>query len=231
MKRVLLLLLLVSLPLFAQNREVSAGIEYEEFQFDEWVQTHVALKWGPVIGRISQADRGDLDDRQFEVEAYPKLGPKRYAYLAAAASSESVLYPDWRAGAELYQGFGNAFEGSLGYRRLEFDDSVDLFTASLGKYAGNWLIQGRVYHADDDLSWQGLARRYVGDHGSYVGLRAGLARDDIRSGADVIALDSPEVAAEARWVWPQWTVTGRAGVARLGEDEGFTGAVAVGRRF
>lgn len=209
-------------------REVSAGVELEELPGDDWRQIHTALRWGPVIARAAHADRGDAGDEQFELEAYPRFAPKTYAYLAAAASTEGTLYPDWRLGAELYHGFGKGFEASAGWRHLEFADDVDLFTASLGKYIGNWLFIGRGYRADDINSWQATARRYFGDAGSYLGARVGTARDEIRSGADVRALERNEAVVEGLYIAPsKWTVQGRAG----GTDDGLIAAVAVGRRF
>jgi YaiO family outer membrane protein len=228
MKR-LLLVILVAVPLFAQQvRELSAGVELEDLPGDSWKQAHVALRLGPVIGRVAHAERGAAEDEQFEVEAYPRFAKKTYAYLAGALAADGTLYPDWRVGAELYHGFGNAFEASAGWRHLAFDDEVDLYTASLGKYVGNWLFIGRVYRTTDNNSWQATARRYFGDGGSYLGARAGTARDEIRSGADVRALQRNEAVLEGLYVAPsRWTVQGRAG----GTSDGIVAALAVGRRF
>lgn len=229
MRRVLFLLLL-TMPLFAQPavREASIGFETEELRGDDWRQWHAALHYGQVIGRVMHAERGGADDELFELEAYPRLAPKTYAYLAGAVSTDSVLYPDWRAGAELFHGFGNGFEASAGWRHLAFDDEVDLFTASLGKYVGNWLLVGRGYRSNDDTSWQASARRYFGDYGTYLGARVGTAREEVRSGVDVEALTRNEAVVEGLYIAPsRWTLQGRAGAT----GDGFIAAVAVGRRF
>ena len=230
MKRMLLLLLLASTA-FAQTtyNEVSAGYTYEDLA-DDFEEAHLAVRFGlgrgPVIVRVSNAD----DDQLIEVEAYPKLAPKTYAYLAGGVSTESRRYPDWRFGAELFHGFGT-WEASAGIRRLEFADPVDIQTVSLGKYIGNWLIIGRAYHADD-YSLQAQVRRYFDDAGSYVALRAGTGREDIRTGPDVESLENNEIVGEIVRVFPsRWTFNARAGVTHLGEGDNFTGAVAVGRRF
>jgi len=223
------MLLLMTMSLSAQTtRELSIGFETEELPGDDWCQWHAALKYGPVIGRVMHADRGEASDELFELEAYPKLAPKTYAYVAGAVSNDSVLYPDWRVGAELYHGFGKGWEASGGWRHLAFEDEVDLFTASLGKYVGNWLLVGRAYHANDDTSWQASARRYFGDDGTYLGVRYGTGRDEIRSGVDVQSLDRHEGVVEGLYIAPsRWTLQGRAGAT----DEGFLAAAAVGRRF
>lgn len=230
----LLLVIVTTLPLLAQTpiREVSAGIAVEDLPADLWQEEHVALQIRSVIARASHVAFADAEDEQLELEAYPKLGARSYLYLAGAVSTESILYPEWRLGAEYYRSFGGGFEASAGYRRLEFAAPVDLATVSLGKYAGNWLLQGRVYRTEDDASWQALARRYLNDDGSYVGVRAGLGRDEIRSGSDIDAFDSTEVVAEAFVITrARWTLRARAGATRLGDEPGFTGAFALGRRF
>ena len=228
MKRLVFLLLLAASLSAQTSREVSIGFETEELPGDDWRQWHAALKVGPVIGRVMHADRGRASDELFELEAYPRLAPKTYAYVAGAMSSDSILYPEWRVGAELYHGFGDAWEASAGYRHLAFDDDVDLFTASLGKYIGNWLLIGRGYRAEDDASWQASARRYFGDDGTWLGARFGTARDEIRSGADVRALTRTEAVLEGLYVSPaRWTLRGRAG----SNEEGFLAAVELGRRF
>jgi len=213
------------------KREVGIGVEQEEFRTGELTQLHAALQHGIFVARASHGERGDADDRQFEIEAYPRIGSRAYAYLGFAVAG-GTIYPDWRASAEWFQGFGDGFEGSLGYRRLAFDDDVDLFTASLGKYLGNWLVHGRVYVPEDDVSFQALARRYFGDRGSYLGLRAGAGREEIRTAVDVVTLDDHALVAEGRFVSAQrWTLTGRAGVNDLGGDDRFTGAITLGWRY
>ena len=227
MKRFLLLLCLTT-SMFGQVREVSVGVETEELPGDEWRQVHAALRYGQVIARAARAERGDASDEQFELEAYPRFAPKTYAYVAAAVANDGTLYPDWRAGAELYHGVGKGWEASAGLRHLAFDDEVDLFTASLGKYVGNWLLLGRGYHSDDNNAWQASARRYFGDAGSYLGARVGTARDEIRSDVDVRSLDRTEGVLEGLYLAPsKWTVQGRAGES----DDGLIAAIALGRRF
>jgi YaiO family outer membrane protein len=233
MKR-LWLALAITLPLFAQSpiREASVGISLDELPAGSWQEAHLAFRYESLIARVAHGDFAGATDEQFELEAYPRLGARSYLYLSGAVAADGILYPDWRLGAEYYRAFGKGFEASAGYRRLEFDSPIDLATISLGKYAGNWLLQGRIYEAEGDTSWQMLARRYFGDGGTWLGARAGLGRDEIRSGSDVEAFDSKEIVAEGYLVSAaRWTLRGRAGVTRLGDDPGFTGALAVGRRF
>jgi YaiO family outer membrane protein len=214
------------------TREAMIGIDYEEAAEDDWLQLHAGLRAGLLIARLWHGERDGARDQQAEVELYPRVSRDSYAYLTAAVSTESVLYPEWRVGAEYYANVGRGFEASLGYRRLQFDDGIDLFTGSLGKYAGNWLFQGRVYRADVDTSWQASARRYVGDRGGYVGLRYGVTRDEIRTGTDLLAFDEPQLGVEGRMVTAtRWTWTARAGVSRPRGDERVLASVTLCRQF
>jgi YaiO family outer membrane protein len=214
------------------SRQVMVGVEHETVAGAPWRQIHAAVRYRMFLVRAAHAERRGLDDQQFEAEAYPRFGARGYAHFSAAAATEGTLYPDWRAGAEYYQGFGEGFECSLGYRRLEFDQSVDLFTASVGKYLGPWLIQGRVFHDTNDPSWQTLVRRYFSDDGTYLGIRGGVARDEIRSGADLEALDHSALIAEGQYVSSgRWLVSGHVGDTRLDEGEGFVIAATLGWRY
>jgi YaiO family outer membrane protein len=215
-----------------RGNEASVGVEYEELPVQDWVQIHAAARFGMFVVRAMHAERGELDDEQIEAEAYPRFGPRSYAFITGAVGFDRVLYPRWRAGAEYFHGFGDGFEASLGVRHLAFENDVDLWTASLGKYAGHWLFQGRTYYDDSDFAWQALARRYFGDEGSYLGLRAGTARDEFRSGLDLIALDEREVAGEALWVLQsRWVIAGRAGLVRRGGDDRARAALSLGMRW
>jgi YaiO family outer membrane protein len=235
---------LIALQMQSRNRdranEVSVGLNYDDYsESDSWQEGFVALKIatpvGAVIGRASRAERFDLDDSQFDVEAYPRFGAKTYAYLSAGFSPDGVLYPDSWYGAELYHTFPHAFEASLGMRRLNFADAVNVYTASLGKYAGNWLIGGRVYDAEDETAVFAIVRRYFGEQGQYVGLRAGQgAREEIRSSTDIDALNVREIAVETRLTLTnRWMLTARAGFGeeRETEEERVSASVAVGVSF
>ncbi len=182
--------------------------------------------------RLAHATRFDLDDDQVELEAYPRFGAETYAYLSGGYSPHARLYPRSRFGAELYQAFGSGFEGSAGYRRLNFTDAANVYTASLSKYAGNWLFTVRGYRSGGADSIQGLVRRYLRVEGDYAGVRLGKGstRDDIRSVTDIEALDSIDGALEARLTLRgAWFMQGRIGAGRRPRHAG--GTLLLGRRF
>jgi len=224
-----------------RKSELMLGGNYDDYEnSDPWREAYASLKIenriAPVVLRAARARRFRLNDSQFEIEAYPKFGARTYAYLAAGYSPGAVLYPRSRYGAELFQGFGTGWEASLGARRLNFTDSVNLYTASLGKYAGNWLVSARGYDTKGTKSGQVMARFYFGGAGQYAGLRVGRGstRDDIRSSSDLASLDTLEVAAETRLVFSgQWLLEARAGAGRASHGRGNRSSVslALGLRF
>lgn len=221
--------------------QVSLGVNYDDYEnTDAWRETFIEFKAAPrrgaLIGRVSHADRFDLDDNQFEAEAYPRLGQRSYAFLSIGYAPDATLYPESRFGAELYQGFGNGFEASIGARRLDFADSgaTNVYTGSLSKYLGNWLIGARVYDSDTDTAVQFMARRYYGERGGYVGLRLGQGstRDDVRSAADLQSLEIREVAAEGLFtLTDRWVINIRGGLGRDSQQDRYSLSAALGLRF
>ena len=163
-----------------------------------------------LVARGSFARRFGETGQQVELDAYPRLTSRTYAFLSAGYSP-SEIFPTWRYGAELYGDAGGGLELSAGFRRLEFRHvDVALYSASVGKYAGHYYgslrptlawTRGRA-----DLSGDLLVRRYLRDDSEYVTLRFGGGRaaaetitavelerlSSIRAGLDgVVALGGP----------------------------------------
>jgi YaiO family outer membrane protein len=173
-----------------------------------------------VISRFSQAQRLGRQEQQVEGDWYPVLNPKTYAYLNAGFSTEGVLYPRYRAGAELFRALPGAFETSAGYRRLAFGAGVDIYTMSLSKYVGNWLISARGFLNRDEFtlahSTQLSVRRYLRRGNDHWGLRTGWGTmsPEVRNVTDIGVLRSRLVAGELnRGISRHWRVTLRAGVS------------------
>lgn len=186
----------------AGRAEYFAGLQYDAYDdSSDWVEPFLSAKLptpaGPLVVRTSQGRRFSLQDEMVEIEFYPKLGSRSYAWLSGAVASDGVLYPDTRFGAEIFHVITRAVEISAGARYLGFDDSVMVYSASVGLYRGNWYFAGRGYRADDASAGQFVIRRYVGDEHHYFGFRVGVGRDEIRSGSDLDSLDRTEVVAEA----------------------------------
>lgn len=218
--------------------EVTFGATYDDFRdSDPWREAQVAIRArtarGPVILRAARARRFDIDDSQIELEAYPSLAERAYMFLNLGYSPDADLYPRTRIGLEYFRGFGRGLEASIGYRRLGFDDVVNLGTASLSAYRGDWLFTLRTYATSDTTAVQGLGRRYLGSARSYVGFRVGRgsSRGEIRSSADVAGLDSTDFAVElAVPLNEKWTVKTEAGRGS-GDNQHALVSVQLGRRF
>lgn len=136
-------------------------------------------------GRLTRATRFDTVGTQLGLDAYPRLGEGRYAYVGLAWS-DSGIFPRTSTGLEVFQSLPASFEGSLGLRRLAFSGApVVLYTGSLGRYHGNSLTTLRVYvtpgKAGTSLSGSLSSRWYLEDADSYVSatVGTGLSMDEI----------------------------------------------------
>ncbi len=167
----------------ASTTAVAADYGYVSFRgdLDPWRLGSVSLgrrtPAGSVTGRLNHANRFRTAGTQVEVDAYPGLTRRTYAYLNAGYS-RSGIFPGWRFGAELFGNLPHAWEGSLGVRQLRFGGApVTLFTGAMGKYVGNSWVSVRPtvrrraegYSASTSVA----ARKYYADADNYVGVRAG----------------------------------------------------------
>jgi tetratricopeptide (TPR) repeat protein len=181
---------------------------------------------GSVLARISEGSRWGYHSTLGEIDWYPHLRQGTYLYLNAGYSPQSILYPKYRNGAELFQSLGHGFEASAGYRWLVFSSSnIRVYTASVGRYHSDWYFSARTYltpgsgllTANSGLlapgsgpvpatyhssaTYQFQARRYFSDGLSYVNVRYGhgAAPFEVRSVNEVGVLNSSSLAAQ--WDW------------------------------
>jgi YaiO family outer membrane protein len=145
--------------------------------------------WGTLTGKVNLGDL-ILDGesfwsnnlaKQFEIEAYPRITKRSYAYLAYAYSPDD-LFPRHRFGAEWYYQLPKSFEVSGGFRFLQFDtdaskENIFIYTASLSKYYRNYWFSFRTYLTPQSgnlsQSYWLTARRYLRDSKNYVGIELG----------------------------------------------------------
>nr|WP_262918762.1 YaiO family outer membrane beta-barrel protein [Tunicatimonas sp. TK19036] len=100
---------------------------------------------GPIIGRVNMARMFDQTGRQVEIDAYPKLASRTYAYLNFGVSDHTV-FPKVRWGAEIFQGFRSGLEISGGLRALYFEPpSVYVYTAQVAHHASSHWISARAF--------------------------------------------------------------------------------------
>jgi YaiO family outer membrane protein len=200
---------------------------YRHDTFDDdtasWQEGELSLRRrtriGSVIARVSQARRFERDDTQFELDFYPSLRDGTYLYLSAGAAPGGGFFPDARFAADVYQSLGAGFEATAGYRRLEFDEGVDIYTAAVSKYHGRWLLTLRGYgkpdSAGDSLSVHVNVRRYLGNGIDFVGLRFGTGSSREELLEDVAVLDSDTFGGEAEIsLTPSVALLARGGYSR-----------------
>jgi YaiO family outer membrane protein len=175
-----------------------------------WLESQVSLKYrmagvGPVFARFSHANRFGLDSSLVEIDAYPTLRKGLYAYLNVGWSPDKKLYPENRFGAELFQSLPHGMEVSGGLRSLGFASRINVYTGSVSKYHGRWLVTARTYltpdSTGDSYSLQFQGRRYFGDDTSYFGLRYGTGAAPIESGSinEIEVLRSHVIGGELNW--------------------------------
>ena len=202
--------LLESLKESSQLYKMAIDYSYDAFDktFDPWNQVSVSLtrrtSFGPLIGRVNYAHRFGISAVQYEVDAYPKIRPGTYAYLNAGYSSSSI-YPKYRFGGEIYQGFRRGFDASIGIRHLQFSSgNVNIYTGSIGKYYGNYWISFRPFITPGDVgvsqSGTVLLRRYFEDSDNYVTLSfgAGSSPDERYTTLDQFRLRSQKAGVDFR---------------------------------
>ena len=167
-----IIFLLLPLLAFGQelNKSVSADYSFSSYSeiYDPAHLTSIQYGqksgWGSLLGRMNVANRFSKTGIQFEVDAYPKIADGIYAYLNYGYSAYT-LFPKQRTGAEIYSSFPKAFEGSLGFRYLYFGSGSDvmIYTASIGKYYGDYWFSLRSFITPADVSFSrslGLTVRY-----------------------------------------------------------------------
>ncbi|WP_425638874.1 YaiO family outer membrane beta-barrel protein [Algoriphagus yeomjeoni] len=164
-----------------RNNAVGATYDYDSFEgeltpwntFSFYARTRTKLT-GTLIGRVTQSSRFDGNGTLFELDAYPSLGKKAYAYLNVGGSNAS-FFPDFRLGASVYFNLPKAWEVDGGFRYLQFAEPTYIYTASLGKYTGNW--------------WFNLRANLIPGTGNSLGTSANLqARYYFKTGEDFFSL-------------------------------------------
>lgn len=193
---------------------LTTSVDVFDIVFDPMFYTSLsysrATKYGSIIPRINYSNRFNTNGTQFEVDAYPKFAKGVYAYLNYGYS-ESSIYPNHRAGAEVYMNLSKAMEVSLGARYLDFiTNKVVIYTGSYGMYKGNYYFSFRSYvtpsaNSPVNISGNILVRKYLKDKDNYIGLNLsyGYASDlkqfkngDVLLAETLLYLESQQVGFE-----------------------------------
>jgi YaiO family outer membrane protein len=208
---------------------VSAARTHEWFsdpKIGGWDESQLALKRrlasvsATLILRFSRGQHFGITGQQMEAEWYQHLRRGTYAYLGAGYSYDAALYPHYRLNADLYHNFPYRLEASVGIRHMLFSTNINVLTASLGRYQGNWLYTARTYLTADrngiGHSIQLSARRYLNDKGDYYGFRFGRGSslfESVRT-VDLDVLRSTSFSAEmSRTIAHRWNLNFQAGIS------------------
>lgn len=132
----------------------------------------------PALARISLVDRGYDRGMLYEIEAYPVLNDRFYAFVATGVSNGKI-FPDFKTNLSLYYNFWKVFEGEVG-GRLQAYESNSYFTAigGLSVYHGNFYYNLRVFIGPErleqlDQAYHANIRYYYKGADNYLFLKGG----------------------------------------------------------
>jgi YaiO family outer membrane protein len=151
---------------------------------------------GSVYATFMRADRFGLHSNLSEITFYPHIREGTYGYVGFGYSHDGTLFPFYRIGAEIFQSLPYGMEASVGYRKFGFADWTNMYTGSVGKYLGKWLVTTRFFLTPDQLgstkSVSVSARRFLHHDGDYVEVRFGTGPSpfDPRSEAELQTLNA-----------------------------------------
>lgn len=228
------LLLVTGLSAFAQRDTLPNALtfSYDHTHFDkqfanDWQVASLEYRYrtgfGAVLGRVNYANRFARNGWQGEVEAYPVISKKLYAYTGVSYAADVPLFPRWRTGATLYYNLPKGWEAEGGFRYLFFSENIWMATAGMSKYLGAWLLNVRSFFSlhtpVQNQSFFIKAQRYLPNENDYVWLQlgSGVSPDESRSVQlnTTARLFSRRVAAGARLsLNPQVQALLTAGFAR-----------------
>jgi YaiO family outer membrane protein len=181
---------------------INVSYDYTDPSNINWYYGSIALgrktSIGTIIGRIAYSNRynGLKEGFQLEIDGYPTITKWHYLYINLGISPKSTQvpwgwneFPTSRLGLELYQKLPKAFEASIGIRYLNFHNTkivnfdsshVVVYTATLGKYFGNYWISFRPYLTPGAKDWsksgQLTIRRYFSIAENYLSFTAGAGK-------------------------------------------------------
>jgi YaiO family outer membrane protein len=180
--------------------EYTHTFEWFGHKTGSWNENDVSLgrstPVGSVYGSFMRAERFGLHSNLSEVTFYPHIRSGTYGYLGFGYSQDGTLFPNYRIGAEIFQSLPHGMEASLGYRKFGFSSWTNMYTGSVGKYLGKWLVTTRVFVTPDQLgstkSVSASARRFLHHDGDYVEIRFGTGASpfDPRSEAELQQLNA-----------------------------------------
>lgn len=180
---------------------------------DPWSTAGLRVAWAGRAGTFGAeatlARRFDQTGLQLELQGYPRLGERTYAYLAVGGSDDAI-FPRRRYGAEIYTVLPSALELSAGVRHLRFRDArVTLWTGSVGLYRGSWWASLRPWVQTGDaagsVSGTLTVRRFGADPREWTGVRLGGGEGaaDFTTAGELERTGAAELTVEGRRPWTE----------------------------
>ena len=183
-----------------------------------------AFSWN---AEVLEARRFEQSDVAGVLDLYADLWRGAYGNVRVQAAPEATILPGADVSLNVFQAVARVWEVGAGYRGLWFeDDRVNLLSASLARYAGNYFLQGRATAVPKDGRVVGsviaLARRYYATADDFAEVLAGTGSEvvTIGVGPQIDVRRSTFVAARLqRRVRGPFTLTAGAGYT---DDEVFS---------
>jgi YaiO family outer membrane protein len=184
----------------------SAGYGVESFasQRADWQAWQLRLerrfRGGSAALEAGDASRFAVWDQTAALDTYHTLWARAYGNVRVAVAPGARVLPRADVTAELYQGFAAGWEASAGWRLMSFPGQrVDIWDASLARYAGAWYLRARLTAVPQSGRLGGglalEARRYLRTADDYLDVSAG-------AGNEVVTLPPPAapVVAASRFL-------------------------------
>ena len=136
------------------------------------------MHWGSIVIDYFRASRFNKWDDALVLETYFDSWTRSYVNFRFQTAFNANILPFTDSNLEIFQGFGNGWEGSGSYRYLGyFKNEIQTWGISFAKYMGDWFLHEKTNIFSGKKS-QGytqtfLFRRYLGVVDHYLEVRVG----------------------------------------------------------
>ncbi|WP_281226266.1 YaiO family outer membrane beta-barrel protein [Flavobacterium aquiphilum] len=214
-----------------KNDSDRIGINYNFTTFDRsgygpWhfgsLQYIAQRNWGSAIGRINYSNRyangqSMVDGIQYEAESYFFTSKNSYSYAGVGYSSDPV-FPKLRLGYSFFHNFKKGWEGDLGIRYIDTDDTnFPSAVIGVGKYLGSYWLNLRSYFMFDNSTVYPVftltSRYYFNTRFDYLSLIAGYGtspdeRTTLGQIEQRLSLDSFRIGGGYNHIFGEHYITG-----------------------
>jgi YaiO family outer membrane protein len=214
-----------------QQKSDRIGVNYNYTTFDRsgygpWhfgsLQYIRQRDWGSLIARMNYSNRyADghtvAEGLQYEAESYLFTSKNSYSYIGGNYSNDPV-FPKFRLGYSFFHNFEKGWEGDLGIRYIDTEDSgITTAVAGVGKYLGSYWINFRSFFQFDNSdmypAFTLTTRYYFNTRFDYLTLIAGYGtspdeRTTIGQIQQRLSLDSYRLGAGYYKIFGDHYITG-----------------------